>query len=128
MPHCPAPDVRLCQFLHVYGCLYPRHNTLFLQGILQGQAIYHSCKHTHVISNDPIHALARGLSTSIDIASADHNGDLDTDLFRVFDLLGYGLCNQCIYAIAFFALKRLASQLQYDPFINRFFHPKSSPT
>ncbi len=58
----------------------------FLQRILKGEAIQDSRQHPHVVGGRPIHPGSGSRQAAEDIATPDHDGDLDPQGMDSFNL------------------------------------------
>src|SRR4030095_8673454 len=88
VPDGTASDKHFGHLAHLNRRLNPSMNFQLLQGILERQGIDDCAEHAHMICRNAIKSLRAGREASKDIASADNDGDFDTQRMDIPDFAG----------------------------------------
>ncbi len=88
VPHRPTPDVRLGDAWHLDRGLDPGRLTATFECVLQRQRVHHGAEHADVVALRGVHALHRTGATTPEVATADHDGDVDVEVLADVDDLG----------------------------------------
>src|SRR5690606_26792955 len=117
-----APDVGLGDLPHFDGALHPGADAPLLERILHGERIDHRRQHPHVVGARAIHPLGRPGDAAEDVASPDHDGDLDAEAMDLGHLRGDLVEGTGIDSVFAVAHEGFAGELEEDPLIFRLGH------
>ncbi len=110
-----ATDVRLSHLRHVDRGLDSSRLSQPLERVLQSQRVDDCRQHPHVVGLGPVHARPGTGHPAPDVATADHDCDVDADaLARVDDLVSHVVGDASVDPVADLARERLAGDLQQD--------------
>ena len=110
-------DVGLGHGLHLDGGHHAGEDAFALESVLQSERVHDRGKHADVVALGAVHALRRCSQTSEDVAAANHDGDLGTAVHYRFELLGEGLEDLGIDAVAGIPHERFTGELEQDAFV-----------
>ncbi len=97
--------------------MHARDDAVLLERVLQGQGVDHRRQHAHVVAAGAIHAARAGGQAPEDIAAANHDGRLDTEVLDVFDVPGDLGGDGRVDAVLLLAHQGFARELQEDAFV-----------
>ena len=90
-----------------------------MQGITHGQAVHDGRQHAHVVTHHAVHARLGKTGTTEQVAAANDQTDLNTQLNQLFDLLGHPLQHRWINAKTLGSLQGFTTQLQKNTSVCR---------
>ena len=110
-------DVGLAHLGHVDRRQHPGGTADALEGVLQGEGVYHRAEHAHDVRGGTVHALAGTGGAPPDVAPADDDGDLDVELVAGgADLIGEAAHSRGVDGLVRQrARERLAGELENHP-------------
>ena len=110
-----APDVGLRDLRHVDGALGARRDAVGpFEGVLKREGVHDGGEHPHVVGGRPVHAGGFRLAASPDVAAADYDAQLDSQVVGLHYLGGHEVDGGWIDAVPADALEGLPAQLQED--------------
>ena len=121
MTHRTVADIRLRHLLHGDCCLHTHVTADPLQGVGQRQRVHRGGKHADMVCAGAIHVAAAAASP--EVAAADHNGNLGSQVIDLFDAGADGLQRAVIQAGFLVARKRFSAELDKHTLIHKFSLP-----
>ena len=86
-----------------------------LEGVLERETVHDGREHADVVAGRAVHATRRGGQTAEDVATADHDANLDALIVDVLDLVRDERAERRIDTVRPVAQQRLAGELEQDP-------------
>ncbi|MNH35989.1 hypothetical protein D3C79_967370 [compost metagenome] len=83
-----------------------------LQRIAHGQAIHYGRQHAHVVAGNTVHAGCTERRATEQVATANHQADLDTDADQLADFQGHAIQDLGVDPELFRAHQGLAAKLE----------------
>ncbi|MPM40153.1 hypothetical protein SDC9_86792 [bioreactor metagenome] len=122
VPDRPAADIWFCDGAHLDGGLYPDVHAFLLQYVGERQTVDYRCQHSHMVGPGAFHFAAAVLHAAPEIASADHDSDLDTKLKAFSDHVAHFGDHFKVEPSCGIARQRFSADFQEYAFIARFTH------
>src|SRR5204862_3352235 len=83
-----TPDERFGNRAHFDRGDHARDDAVLFERVLEREGVDHGGKHAHVVSGRTVHAARTRREAAEQIAAADHDADLDTELLYFADFGG----------------------------------------
>ncbi len=90
-----------------------------LQRVAHGQAVHHGGQHAHVVTGDAVHAGCAERGAAEQVATTDHQADLDTDPYQLANFQGHAIQHFRVDPEVFRAHQGLAAKFEQNAFIAR---------
>ena len=117
MPDRPATDIHFCDLSHLDRRENARVDVHLLQSVLHRKGIHDRREHTHIVGGNTIKSLSACGESAEDIAAADDEGNLDSEVVNILDLRSNAAHDIGIDSESLVAHQRFSAELEQDAFV-----------